>query len=235
MIDVIMQNYDQLILKIGEHLLISFLALLLGVVVAVPIGVVLVKNKKMSSFVISIASILQTIPSLALLAIMVPIFGIGKTPGVFAIFIYSLLPILRNTYLGMDGVDKDTLDAAKGMGMTFWQRIISIQVPLAAPVIMSGIRLSAVYVISWTTLASYIGAGGLGDFIFIGLNTFNIPMIVMGAVPVTILALLVDFILGKIEKFVKPKTSSFNGKKSSNQDGDENFNNLAKDNMGEGC
>ncbi len=208
MIEFLSQNLSQLLLKIGEHLIISLFALVLGIVVAVPVGVILVKSKKMSKVVIAVASILQTIPSLALLAMMVPLFGVGKIPAIIAIFIYSLLPILRNTYLGMDNVNSSILDAAKGMGMTFWQRIVSIQAPLAAPVIMSGIRLSAVYVVSWTTLASYIGAGGLGDFIFVGLNTYNVPMIIMGAIPVTIIALIFDIILGIVERKVEPKTNS---------------------------
>lgn len=216
MLEFLNENGTNLLIKIGEHLTISMAALLLGVVVAVPIGILLTKSKTISKIVMSIASVLQTIPSLALLAIMVPIFGVGKMPAIIAIFIYSLLPILRNTVLGMESVDKNILDAAKGMGMTFGQIIANIQLKLAAPVIMAGIRLSAVYVIAWTTLASYVGAGGLGDFIFTGLTLFDVPMIILGAVPVTIMALLVDFLLSRLEKAVKPRTDS-NDKGSKNK------------------
>src|SRR5699024_1999196 len=151
-------------------------------------------TKKISNIVIGIASVLQTVPSLALLAIMIPIFGVGKLPAIIALFIYSLLPILRNTYLGISGVDVNIVDAAKGMGFTSMQSLIKVDIPLAAPVIMSGIRLSGVYVISWATLASYVGAGGLGDFIFTGLNNGIANMIIMGTIPVSILAILTDLL-----------------------------------------
>ena len=218
MINLIIEKWPELFLKIGEHLYISLIALSLGVLVAVPVGVLITKNKTLTKVVMTIASVFQTIPSLSLLAIMIPIFGVGKLPAIIAIFIYSLLPVLRNTVLGMNGVDENILDAAKGMGMTFSQIICRIQIRLAAPVIMAGIRLSAVYVIAWTTLASYVGAGGLGDFIFSGLTLFNVPMIVMGALPVTIIALVIDFILARLEKFVQPKTKSqYKGKSGSKE------------------
>ena len=216
MINLIIEKWPELFLKIGEHLYISLIALSLGVLVAVPVGVLITKNKTLTKIVMTIASVFQT--SLSLLAIMIPIFGVGKLPAIIAIFIYSLLPVLRNTVLGMNGVDENILDAAKGMGMTFSQIICRIQIRLAAPVIMAGIRLSAVYVIAWTTLASYVGAGGLGDFIFSGLTLFNVPMIVMGALPVTIIALVIDFILARLEKFVQPKTKSqYKGKSGSKE------------------
>ena len=208
MIIFLKENFNQLIVKIWEHFFISSTALILGVLVAVPLGVVITKNKKLSNIFINIASVLQTVPSLALLSIMVPIIGIGKTPAIVALFIYSLLPILRNTTVGMNSVNESLIDAGKGMGMTRNEIIFKIQLPLSAPVIMAGIRLSAIYVVSWTTIASYIGAGGLGDFIFSGLNTFNTNSIFLGTIPVTLIALFSDFILGKLEKMVIPKTSS---------------------------
>lgn len=204
----LMENYSKLIYKSLEHLGISALALALGIIVAVPIGILLTRTKKVSNIVIGIASVLQTVPSLALLAIMIPIFGVGKLPAIIALFIYSLLPILRNTYLGISGVDENIVDAAKGMGFTSMQSLIKVEIPLAAPVIMSGIRLSGVYVISWATLASYVGAGGLGDFIFTGLNNGIANMIIMGTIPVSILAILTDLLLGKVEKLVTPKITS---------------------------
>ncbi len=118
------------------------------------------KFPRTAKVVMAIASMLQTIPALALLAMMLPIFGIGQLPAIVALFLYSLMPILRNTYVGLTGVNPNTVDSAKGVGMTQIQIITKVDIPLAMPVIMSGIRLSAIYVIAWSTLASYIGAGG---------------------------------------------------------------------------
>lgn len=209
--DFLQNNGSDLLFKIGEHFYISMLALALGTVVAVSLGILLTRFEKISSFIIGFVSILQTIPSLALLALMIPIFGVGKLPAIVALFIYSLLPILRNTYIGIRGVDPSVVDSAKGMGMTQSQQTWKVKVPLAAPVIMSGVRLSGVYVIAWATLASYIGAGGLGDFIFNGLNVYDQEMIIWGTIPVTLLALLADFLLGKVEGWVTPTTTSEKG------------------------
>ena len=204
MLNFLNQNGADLLIKTWEQLYISAIALLLGALVAVPLGIALTRVPKTAKVVIAIASMLQTVPSLALLALMIPLLGIGKVPAIVALFIYSLLPILRNNYIGMNDVDPVLKDSAKGMGMTPLQSIMQVEVPMAMPVIMSGIRLSAVYVIAWATLASYIGAGGLGDFIFNGLNLFKPDLIIGGTIPVTILALLVDFLLGRLEKRMTP-------------------------------
>ncbi|CZQ91465.1 Hypothetical protein Tpal_1412 [Trichococcus palustris] len=211
MMDFLTTNGSELLFKIGEHFYISILALTLGVLVAVPLGIILTRFKRHSGPIISFVSILQTIPSLALLALMIPLFGIGKLPAIIALFIYSLLPILRNTFIGVSNVADTIVDSAKGMGMTENQIIIKVKVPLAAPVIMSGIRLAGVYVIAWATLASYIGAGGLGDYIFNGLNVYDQEMIFWGTIPVTLLALLADFLLGKLEKVLSPQTTTAKG------------------------
>ncbi|MDK8539572.1 MAG: ABC transporter permease [Enterococcus faecalis] len=200
------QEYgSEMISKSIEHIYISFFALLLGVAIAVPVGVWLTRLPKVANIVIGLTSALQTVPSLALLALMIPIFGVGKTPAIIALFIYSLLPILRNTYIGMKNVDENYRDVAKGMGMTNLQSIFSVELPIAMPTIMAGIRLAAVYVIAWATLASYIGAGGLGDMIFSGLNNYQPELIFGGTIPVTILALLADVLLGLLENRLTPK------------------------------
>ena len=199
------QEYgSEMISKSIEHIYISFFALLLGVAIAVPVGVWLTRLPKVANIVIGLTSALQTVPSLALLALMIPIFGVGKTPAIIALFIYSLLPILRNTYIGMKNVDENYRDVAKGMGMTNLQSIFSVELPIAMPTIMAGIRLAAVYVIAWATLASYIGAGGLGDMIFSGLNNYQPELIFGGTIPVTILALLADVLLGLLENRLTP-------------------------------
>ena len=211
MMDFLTTNGSELLNKTAEHFYISALALILGVIVAVPLGIALTRFKRYSDFIIRFVSILQTIPSLALLALMIPLFGIGKLPAIMALFIYSLLPILRNTFIGISNVDSNVVDSAKGMGMAENQVILKVKLPLAAPVIMSGIRLAGVYVIAWATLASYIGAGGLGDYIFNGLNVYDQEMIIWGTIPVTLLALMADFFLGKLEKAVSPQTATVKG------------------------
>lgn len=194
------QQYgSEIFLKLWEHLYISFSAIILGVIVAIPLGALLTRLKKGAETIINVVGFLQTIPSLALLSLMIPIFGIGKGSAIAALFLYSLLPIVRNTYVGIQGVDPTYLDAAKGMGMSKWHRLLKVELPLSFGVILSGVKQSAVYVISWTTLAAYIGAGGLGDFIFNGLTLYRLDLILMGIIPITLLALLTDGVLRYVE------------------------------------
>ncbi|MGM0252664.1 MULTISPECIES: ABC transporter permease [Enterococcus] len=204
MAEFFQQHGAEILSKSLEHLYISAIALVIGIAVAVPLGVLLTRFPKVATIVIGLTSALQTVPSLALLALMIPLFGVGKMPAIIALFIYSLLPILRNTYIGMKNVDWNYRDVAKGMGMTNIQSIFSVELPIAMPTIMAGIRLAAVYVIAWATLASYIGAGGLGDLIFSGLNNYQPDLIFAGTIPVTILALLADFLLGLLENRLTP-------------------------------
>lgn len=201
-----LQEYgSQLLSKAVEHFYISMFALLLAIVVAVPLGILLSKTQRTANVVLTVAGVLQTIPTLAVLAIMIPIFGVGKTPAIVALFIYVLLPILNNTVLGVKNIDKNVIQAGQSMGMTKFQLMKNVEMPLALPLIISGIRLSSVYVISWATLASYVGAGGLGDLVFNGLNLYQPPMIISAAIVVTLLALVIDFILSLVEKWVVPK------------------------------
>ncbi|WP_079526226.1 ABC transporter permease [Solibacillus isronensis] len=209
------ENSADILLKTWEHFYISFSALLLGVAIAVPLGIMLSKTKKIAKIVLTVTSVLQTVPSLALLAIMIPFLGVGKVPAIVALCIYSLLPILNNTFIGMQSVNQNIKAAGTAMGMTPMQSMRMVELPLAMPIIMSGIRLSAVYVISWATLASYIGAGGLGDFIFNGLNLYKTELIVGGALLVTALALLVDFLLSRFERFMIPKGLRMQGGRTS--------------------
>ncbi|MGY3703249.1 choline ABC transporter permease [Vagococcus martis] len=206
----LLENGNELIVKTFEHIYISGISLLLGVIVAVPLGIALTRTNKLANIIIGLASVLQTIPSLALLTMFIPFFGVGKMTAVVALFIYSLLPILRNTYLGIKGVDPNMVDAAKGMGMTDLEQIRLVEVPLALPTIMRGIRLGTVYVIAWATLASYIGGGGLGDLIFSGLNLYKPELIIGGTIPVVLLALISDFLLGLLEKRLSPKMKEAN-------------------------
>lgn len=199
------QHGSELLVKTWQQIYISAISLALGIIVAVPLSVILMKFPRTAKVVIALASMLQTIPALALLAMMIPFFGVGRVPAIVALFLYSLMPILRNTYVGLMDVNADTVDSARGLGMTEMQLILKVDIPLAMPVIMAGIRLSAIYVIAWATLAAYIGAGGLGDFIFNGLSLYQPDLIFGGTIPVIILALLTDYLLGKLEKKITPK------------------------------
>lgn len=146
-----------------------------------------------------IANLFQTVPSLALLAILIPLLGIGMKPAILALLLYSLMPILRNTYDGFRSVDKGVLSSAQGMGYSTAQTILKIQLPLSLPYIMSGIRITTVYIISWATLASLIGAGGLGQLIVSGLGVNKPEMIFIGGIGAILLALIADGLLGLLE------------------------------------
>ena len=169
-IDFLQKNGGEMLYKTWEHLYISLLAVLLGIIVAVPLGVLLTRMKKGAGVVLGVVNIVQTLPSLAILAFFIPLLGVGKIPAIVALFFYSVLPILRNTYTGVKGVNRNLLESGKGIGMTAWEQIRLVELPLSVPVIMAGIRTSTVYLIGWATLASFIGGGGLGDYIFIGLD-----------------------------------------------------------------
>ncbi|MCA6608390.1 ABC transporter permease [Bacillus safensis] len=204
-IDFLEKNGGELLTKMWEHLYISLIAVVLGIIVAVPLGVVLTRMKRGAGFIIGIVNIFQTLPSLAILAFFIPILGVGKIPAIVALFFYSVLPILRNTYAGVQGVNKNLLESGKGIGMTTWEQIRLVELPLAVPVIMAGVRTSTIYLIGWTTLAAFIGGGGLGDYILIGLQLYQPEFIIAGAIPVTILAVIIDLSLMKLEKKVTPK------------------------------
>lgn len=206
--EFVLNRQEDILLALQEHLVISAVSVALGAAVAIPIGIWLAANKIswINGIIFSIANILQTIPSLALLAILIPLLGVGRTPAVFALFLYSLMPILRNTYSGFQSVDPNLLEAAKGMGYNRRQMLIQIQLPLAFPYIMSGIRVTTVYIISWATLATLIGAGGLGQLIFAGMGTNKKELIFTGAVLAVILALVADFFLSLAEKRVTANT-----------------------------
>ncbi|MFQ6318729.1 glycine betaine/carnitine/choline/choline sulfate ABC transporter permease OpuCB [Bacillus halotolerans] len=205
MMTFLQTNGGELLYKTGEHLYISLIAVVLGIIVAVPLGVLLTRMKKGAGAVIGVVNIVQTLPSLAILAFFIPLLGVGKVPAIVALFFYSVLPILRNTYTGIKGVNKNLLESGKGIGMTGWEQIRLVEIPLAIPIIMAGIRTSTIYLIGWATLASFIGGGGLGDYIFIGLNLYQPEYIIGGAVPVTILAIIIDYLLAVTERKVTPK------------------------------
>ncbi|WP_276557888.1 glycine betaine ABC transporter substrate-binding protein [Dethiobacter alkaliphilus] len=202
--EMLIARRSDVLLRIVEHLQLSFVAMFLAVAIAVPIGIYLTRSEKLANPVIGVAGVFQTIPSLALVALMVPFIGIGFWPAIIALFLYSLLPILRNTYTGIKGVNPALKEAGRGMGMTDRQVLVMVELPLALPVIMAGIRTAVVLIVGAATLATLIGAGGLGEFIFRGLAMSIDSLILLGAIPAALLAILVERALGTLEHHVTP-------------------------------
>ena len=196
------EKFDSILTYTAEHLLISFVVIVLSIVVTVPLAIYMTKMKseKLKNLIFNIANIFQTIPTIALLAIMIPLMGIGFAPAVTALFLYALLPLLRNTYTGIQSIDPSIVEAAKGMGFSTFGRLFKIELPAALPYVMSGIRVTTVYIISWTTLAALIGAGGLGDLILAGIGYNDKYMIFTGTILAIMIALCLDLIMGKFEK-----------------------------------
>lgn len=203
--DTVTSRWPMVLDSLISHMWLTLVALGFAILIAVPLGIFLTRHDKFSDFVIGIASVFQTIPSLALLGFMIPLFGIGTTPAIIALTIYGLLPILRNTYTGIMGVDTGAKEAGRGMGMTSAQILFMVEIPLSLSVIMAGIRTATVLIIGVTTLASLIGAGGLGDLIFRGISSVNSGLILAGAVPAALLAIFFDILLKLFEKKATPK------------------------------
>lgn len=190
----------ELLTTLVEHIQLSFIALLIAVLIGVPLGILLTKTRKISEVVINIAAVLQTIPSLALLGLMIPLFGIGTLPAIIALVVYALLPILRNTYTGIVEVDGSLVEAARGIGMKTMRRLLKVELPIAMPVIMAGIRTAMVLIIGTATLAALIGAGGLGDLILLGIDRNDSSLILIGAIPAALLAIVFDVVLRVIQR-----------------------------------
>ena len=185
---------------LGQHLQLSLLTLLLAIFLAVPLAVYLSTRKRASNWVLQVAGIFQTIPSMALLGLFIPIMGIGTLPALTALVIYAIFPILQNTITGLQGIDPSLEEAGVAFGMTKWERLKKFEIPLAMPVIMSGIRTAAVMIIGTATLAALIGAGGLGSFILLGIDRNNASLILIGALSSAFLAIAFNLLLKWMEK-----------------------------------
>ena len=216
-INYISNNIDQITSLSIEHIRLVAVAVVIAVALGVPIGIIISYYKKVSKPIIGLANLIQAIPSMALLGLSIPLLGIGVLPAVTMVVLYSLLPIIKNTYTGILNINEDTLEAAKAIGLTKMQILTKVRIPLALPVIMAGVRVSAVTAVGLMTMAGYIGAGGLGFLIFSGISTTNNFQILAGAIPACILALLVDYIFGLVEDLVTPIALQDSSNKSKDQ------------------
>ncbi|GGE43640.1 glycine betaine/carnitine/choline transport system permease protein OpuCD [Pullulanibacillus camelliae] len=203
------QNYSYVWTEFYRHFLMAAYGVIFAAIVGIPVGILIARYSKLSPWVLGIANIIQTIPALAMLAMLMLVLGLGANTVVFALFLYSLLPIIRNTYTGIRGVDSALLEAGHAMGMTRFQVLKMVELPLALAVIMAGLRTALVIAIGITAIGAFIGAGGLGDIIIRGTNaTDGGSIILAGAIPTAVMAVISDLIMGWLERLL----SSVKGK-----------------------
>jgi osmoprotectant transport system permease protein len=208
--EFIARNWRDLLTLVGEHLWLVARAMVCAVFIALPVGVLLTRRKGWQRPVLGLASILQTVPSLALFGFLIPLpfGGIGPRSAVIALVLYALLPLLRNTVAGIEGVDRSVREAAVAMGMTARQILWQVELPLAAPVILAGVRVATVISVGVATIAAAIGAGGLGTYIFRGLRQYDNTLILAGAIPAALMALAADWLIGRLETIVGTQTGT---------------------------
>lgn len=204
-LDYMFRNSDLVLSLTLEHLKLVVIAILAATAVGIPLGVAASRSAALRRWSIGFANVMQTVPSLALFGFLIPVTGIGGRTAVIALALYALLPILRNTYAGIAGVDRSVVEAARGMGMTSFQMLRQVELPLAMGVILAGVRVAAVTSIGVATIAAAVGAGGLGMFIFQGLTMVNNNVILAGAIPAAVLAIFADAALGWIERRLTPR------------------------------
>src|SRR5258706_10029667 len=201
--DFLLRNRGKLLERTAKHIGLVASAMAIALIIGLPLGVALVRRRTMQRWVLGAANVIQTIPSLALFGFLIPvpwIGGVGASTAIVALALYALLPILRNTCTGIAGVDPAVVESARGMGMTPRQVLWQVQLPLAAPVLLAGIRVATAISIGVTTIAAAIGAGGLGVFIFRGVAMVNNQVILAGAIPAALLAVAADVVLGFLQR-----------------------------------
>lgn len=205
MADFLERYGEKLLEAIVVHLQYVFVSVGIGLVVALILGILLSRVPKLSSIIIPVVSIFQTIPGLVFIGVLFIRIGIQPATVIIALSIYALFPILKNTYTGILSVDKGLIEAARGCGMSNWQILFKLELPLAMPSIFSGLRMSTIYTVSWAVLAAMIGLGGLGEFIYRGIDTNNNTLIIGGAIPAAVLAILLGFFIDFIQAKVTPR------------------------------
>lgn len=203
--EYLVDNINEILTRSLEHLQLTSISVLIAVLIGVPLGILLIRLPRLAPSVQYFLGVTQTIPSLALLGFLIPFLGIGIKPSIVALVIYSLLVIVQNTLAGLRQIDAAILESAKGVGMNALQVLIKIQIPLALPVIIAGIRVATVTCVGITTLVAAVGAGGLGVFIFRGINMLDTNIILAGAAPAAFLAILLDTLLIFLEKAIMKK------------------------------
>jgi osmoprotectant transport system permease protein len=203
--NTIKADWEHILQKTIEHMELSLVSVVIACLIAIPIGIYLTTHKRLANGIITVVSVIQTIPSLALFGFMIPLVGIGTKPAIIALTLYALLPILQNTYVGISGVNPALIEAGTGMGMTRWQILWMVQLPIARSFIMAGVRVVAVQTISLATIATYIAAGGLGDIITRGISMINTNVILAGAIPVSLLVIVVNLLLLLLNRRLTPK------------------------------
>ncbi len=208
LLDFLIQQRGEILDRTLEHLWLVTSAISAAVLMGIPLGIALVRRRALRRWVLGAANIIQTVPSLALFGFLIPVpwlGGIGATTAIVALTLYALLPILRNTFVGISGVDPSVLEAARAMGMTPRQTLWQVQLPLSMGVLMAGVRVATVVTIGMATIAAAIGAGGLGVFIFRGVAMASTPVILAGAMPAALLAVSADLLLDSLEHRLTPR------------------------------
>lgn len=199
-IEFVSRYGGQILELTGEHLYMSASAILIAIVLGIPLAVFMTRSHKVAVTIQTIINIIQTIPSISLLLIIMIFLGLGYSTAIVALVLYSLLPIVQNTYAGLENVDKNMIEAGTGMGMTRTQLLTQVKLPLALPIILAGIRIASVVAVGSATIATFVGAGGLGEMIMRGISTTDDQKILAGAIPAAILVIMVDMLIGKFEK-----------------------------------
>src|SRR5947209_75870 len=199
--DFMLRNWREILSLTGEHLALVAVSTAIALTVGIPTGLLLTRRASLKRPVLAVANVLQTVPSLALFGFLIPLpfVGIGARAAIIALVLYALLPVIRNTVTGVEGVERSVREAAVAMGMTDAQILRQVELPLAAPVILAGVRVATVISVGVTTIAAAIGAGGLGTFIFRGLRQYDNNLILAGAIPAALLALAADAGIGLLE------------------------------------
>ncbi|MDQ0243699.1 osmoprotectant transport system permease protein [Bacillus fengqiuensis] len=211
--EVYTDRWDMILLGLWQHIYISLLSMFIALIIAIPLGIYLTRNKRLADSMIGFTGIFQTIPSIALFGFLMPFVGIGVKPTIITLVLYALAPVVRNVYTGIVEVNQSTVDAGRGMGMTNWQILWIVELPLALPVIMAGIRTATIWTIGITTIAAFVGAGGLGEIIFRGVSLMRPELVLAGAIPAALLAIVTEILLKKLEKKVTPFNKKSNEKK----------------------
>ncbi|MEO1257106.1 MAG: ABC transporter permease, partial [Bacteroidota bacterium] len=196
-------NLDELLSQSYEHFKLTLTSIVIASIIGISVGAFISIQRKLASTFLSFVNVLQTIPSLALLGFLIPLIGIGEYPAIVALFIYALLPIVRNTFTGISEIDKSIIEAGIGLGMNKWQLLTRVQLPLATPLVIAGIRTASVINVGVATLCALIAAGGLGESIFGGISLNNTNMILAGAIPASIMALLFDSFFSLFQRISK--------------------------------